>query len=70
MSDRLDETQFTHRVTKEGKLFIAWYGREVRSYKSVEAVRWIRELERAASPRDVQRVLARATGHFKRGNER
>ena len=69
-SDRLEETQFTFKTTKDGKLFVYWHGKHVRTYTGHEAADILAEVESAASDRDVQFALARVTGNFKRGNEK
>lgn len=63
-----DET-FTYRVTKNGKVLISWRGRVVTTLTSVRASRF-RERIDDLDPQAVQLLLARATGNFKRGNER
>lgn len=68
--DRLEETQFTCRSTKDGKLFVYWHGKHVRTYAGLEAEDILSEINSAGSERDVQYALARVTGNFKRGNEK
>jgi hypothetical protein len=68
--DRLDETQFTFKSTKDGKLFVYWHGKHVRTYAGNEAEDILAEIEGSGSERDVQYALARVTGNFKRGNEK
>jgi hypothetical protein len=64
--------QFSYRITKTGKLFVHWHGdqgkREI-VLKGPRAERLIRELP-TMDPEHRQLALARATGNFKRGNER
>lgn len=69
-SDRLEEEQFTYKVTKDGKLFVYWHGKEVRTYTGLKAASIIEELNSTSSTRDTQFALARVTGNFKRGNEK
>lgn len=66
---RFDEDVFTHRVTKDGKILISWEGRLVTTVAGKAAATLTARLE-AADRREVQHLLARATGNFKHGNER
>jgi hypothetical protein len=67
--NRFDEDVFTHRITKDGKVLISWEGRLITTVAGKNAVKLIERLE-TADRREVQHLLARATGHFKHGNER
>ncbi|WP_119070681.1 hypothetical protein [Aggregatilinea lenta] len=72
MDDRrgkLDGAFFSYRATKDGKVLIAWHGKPVVTLKGARAQKFLRQIEGAA-PHDAQLVMARATGNFKRGNER
>ena len=63
--------QFSYRITKNGKLFVHWYGKHGKReivLKGARAEKLIRELP--AMPSEQQQLaLGRATGNFKRGNE-
>ena len=48
---------------------IAFHGRDVVTVAGADAQRLIARLD-AADPEETQQLLARATGNFKRGNER
>lgn len=67
--NRFDEDIFTHRITKDGNVLISWQGRIVTTIASRNAAKLISRLENA-DRREVQHLLARATGHFKHGSER
>ena len=67
--NRFEEDVFTYRVTKDGKVLIAWKGQLVTTLAGKQAAKLIRQLE-GADRRAVQHLLARATGNFRRGNER
>lgn len=60
---------FSFRQTKDGQVMISWEGRWVVTLKGQEAQRFLRRAERA-SEADLQLLMAKATGNFKRGNER
>jgi hypothetical protein len=67
--NRFDEDVFTHRVTTDGKVLISWQGRLVTTVAGRPAARLIAKLD-AADRREIQHLLARATGNFRHGNER
>ncbi len=60
---------FTYAQTKSGKVFISWQGRTVTTLAGEGAKRFI---ARAAGldRNGLQELMRRATGNFKRGNER
>ena len=64
--------RFSYRITKNGKVFVHWHGanrkREI-VLKGVKAVKLIRVLPEMDDETQ-QLTLAKATGNFKRGNER
>lgn len=66
---QLDDEVFTCRVTKDKKIFIFCHGKVATILKDRKAEDFIANIERAEG-KDVQLVMARATGHFKHGNER
>lgn len=60
---------FAWRATKDGRVRISWQGRVVTTLAAGRAARFLREVEGGGEGRE-QLLLARATGNFKRGNER
>jgi len=66
---RFAEDVFTYRVTKDGKVLISWEGKLVMTMAGASARKLIARLE-GTDRLEVQHLLARATGHFKHGNER
>ena len=67
--DPLQDEPFSYRETKDGRVRIAFNGRVVTTVAGAAAAKLIPKLERADAAQ-VQQLLARATGHFKHGNER
>lgn len=67
--NRFAEDVFVHRVTKDGTVLISWQGRTVTTVSGAAAAKLVSRLD-AADRREVQHLLARATGNFRRGNER
>jgi len=62
-------TEFTYSVSREGTVFIQWEGRTVVTLNGAQAEKFLRQAE-GKSGQELQIVLARHTGNFKRGNER
>ncbi len=67
--DRFAEDVFTYRTTKEGKILISWQGKLVATLAGKPAQQLMFKLQ-ASDRLEIQHLLARATGHFKHGNER
>ncbi len=68
----MGKEEFSYRITKGGKLFVWWHGE--RGKKEIvlggaRANKLIAELP-GMNLEQEQLALARATGNFKRGNER
>ena len=61
--------QFSYRITKDGKVFIEWRGGPVKVLKGPQAEKFIADLPQMSREQE-QLALAKATGNFKRGNER
>jgi hypothetical protein len=68
--NRLDEEIFTYEITKNRKVFISWKGRMVTTLSGKEAEKFITRIQSAATPKEAQLIMAKATGHFKHGNEK
>ena len=62
-------TAFEYRTTKDGKVLIAYEGQIVTTLKGGQARNFIERVVDADEDK-VQLALAKATGNFKRGNER
>jgi len=65
----MHEGQFSYRITKDGKVFIEWRGRPAKVLKGQQAEKFISALPQMSREQE-QLALAKATGNFKRGNER
>jgi hypothetical protein len=61
--------EFGWQATKDGRVRITWRGRVVTTLAGASAARFVHQAE-GADEDTVQGLLARATGNFKRGNER
>jgi len=69
MPGGLDDRPYSYRVTKDQRVLVSYRGRQVTIVAEASARRLISALE-TADEDAVQQLLARATGHFKHGNER
>ncbi len=68
-ANRLKENVFSYRATKDGKVFLFWYGKQVMILKGNSAQKFLQDVS-GANEREAQLLMARITGNFKRGNER
>ena len=68
-TDAFAESPFAYRVTKDGRVLIERKGRTVIVVASRSATLLISKLT-GSDPAAVQQLLARATGNYRRGNER
>jgi hypothetical protein len=67
--DRLADDPFAYHATKDGTVFISWHGKTVTTLRGKAAERFLTSI-RDLDDRDAQLLMAKATGHFKHGNER
>ncbi|RSK25981.1 hypothetical protein EJF36_03185 [Bacillus sp. HMF5848] len=68
--NRLDEAPFGYKVTKNNTILIDYNGRQVKVLKDKDAEKILEKIKIAADEKEVQLILAKITGNFKRGNER
>lgn len=66
---RLEEEIFTCKITKDKKVFIFWQGKQVTILHGKKAESFISSFE-SADKKAAQLLMAKATGHFKHGNEK
>ena len=60
---------FSYRATKDGRVLISWEGRDVVTLTGANAEKF-RDAAERGDAEAAQLLMARATGNFKRGNER
>ena len=65
----LDEEVFAYKITKDRRVFISWYGKQVTTLSGRSAESFISGIE-TADGKQAQLLMAKATGHFKHGNEK
>ena len=66
---KLDEKIFTYRITKDKKVFILFHGKQVTTLSKNKAEEFITKIA-GKDEKDAQLIMAKATGHFKHGNEK
>lgn len=64
-----NDLTFAWQATKDGRVRISWRGRVVTTLTGAAAARFLHQAE-GADEEAAQLLMARATGNFKRGNER
>lgn len=65
----LDEEPFSYRVSKDNKIFIFWYGKQVTILSGKQSEKFLSRMENAEG-KDAQLIMAKVTGNFKHGNEK
>jgi hypothetical protein len=65
----LEDRPFSYRVAKDDRVMIEWNGRSASVLTGAKAQRFLAAVDGADEER-AQLEMARATGNFKRGNER
>lgn len=67
--DRLTADPFDYRVTKQGGVIVSRGGRAVMTVGGRSAAQFVAALQRADDSQ-AQQLLARASGNYRRGDER
>lgn len=67
--DKLSEEVFTYRQMKDNKTIIYWMGKQVTILAGKESERLLQKMSNK-DHKEVQLIMAKATGNFKRGNEK
>ena len=65
----LEKEVFSYRITKDQKVLISYEGKPVRTLSGSNAKSLIAKIQ-GANGQSIQLMLAKATGNFKRGNEK
>ncbi|KPL58852.1 hypothetical protein [Rossellomorea vietnamensis] len=68
--NRLADIPFDYRVNKDGSIYIEYEGKQVKILKGREADKFLKKVKGADDEKGIQLIMAKATGNFKRGNER
>ena len=64
-----DDLGFTFKHNKNGEVWVAHHGRQVTTLRGAAAADFLAEIDDAGLV-EQQQLMARITGHYKRGNER
>lgn len=67
--NRLHEECFSYRVSKDNKVFISWYDKQVMILKGKDSDKFLAKMQGADSL-ESQLIMAKITGNFKHGNEK
>ena len=67
--NRLNEEPFSYRVSKDNKVFIFWYEKQVMILKDKESEKFLAKVAKADTI-ESQLIMAKITGNFKHGNEK
>ena len=67
--NKFEATIFTYSEVKEGKIFIYWNGKQVIILKDKKANNFLSRIKNV-NQLEVQLIMAKISGNFKRGNER
>lgn len=66
---KLDDNLFDYQITKDGRVLLFWQGKHIKTLAGSEARKFIEKIDQLDES-ETQLLLAKATGNFKRGNER
>lgn len=75
MSNEIDKRQklqdepFDFQITKDQRVLIYWHGKQIKILAGKAAQKFIASIK-DLDDFEIQLALAKATGHFKHGNER
>ena len=67
--NRLKEEPFSYRLSKDNKVFIFWYEKQVMILKGKESEKFLAKVGKADTI-ESQLIMAKITGNFKHGNEK
>lgn len=66
---RLLEEPFSYKATKDNKVLLYYENKMIKVLSQQKAISFL-ERARGADAQELQLLMAKATGHFKHGNER
>lgn len=67
--NKLDEEFFSYKVSKDNKVFIYWYEKQVMILKGTQSEKFLAKMQ-SANSKEAQLIMAKVTGNFKHGNEK
>lgn len=66
---KLEAEIFDYQITKDQRVLLFWHGKQIKILARKEAEKFIARID-GLDGVEAQLVMAKATGHFKHGNER
>lgn len=66
---KFTEEVFSYKTSKDKKIFIFWYGKQVMILKNKESEKFLSRIS-GADFQESQLIMAKITGNFKHGNEK
>jgi hypothetical protein len=66
---KFTEEVFSYKTSKDHKIFIFWYGKQVMILKDKESEKFLSRIS-GAGFQESQLIMAKITGNFKHGNEK
>lgn len=67
--NKLNELKFSYKTTRDGKVFIYWHDKQVKTLIGKQASKLLSKISRV-DDKEKQLLLAKVTGNFKRENEK
>lgn len=67
---KLDDEIFSYQATKSERILLYWQGKLIKTLAGKQAQKFLRQIDDAENDKDLQLIMAKATGNFKHGNER
>ncbi|USK31594.1 hypothetical protein LIT25_12970 [Bacillus sp. F19] len=69
--NKLNEGVFSYQTSKDKTVLIYWSGKkQIKALKGKAAAKFLSNADSAETEKDIQLLLAKSTGNFKRGNEK
>jgi len=66
---KLEDDVFSYQAAKDGRVMLSWLGKHIKTLAGKDAEKFLARID-GLDGAEAQLVLAKATGNFKRGNEK
>jgi hypothetical protein len=67
--NKLDAEPFAYDITKDNRVLLYWNGKLIKTLAGKQAQKFISQID-GVDTQAAQLIMAKATGNFKRGNEK
>jgi hypothetical protein len=67
---KLDEDMFSYHITKDDRILLYWHDKLVKILAAKQSQKFLGQIASANDDKEIQLIMAKVTGNFKRGNER